>query len=143
MIVLDLECARGHRFEGWFGSTTAFEHQLAHGLISCPSCGANTISRRPSAPYVQTPAAAARTPLAAPSGGNTLSELTDTLLAHLRNEARGMEDVGKRFAEEARRIHHGDAKPRGIRGQASREEVHDLLDEGIPVLPVPPEEDIH
>src|SRR5574337_1105487 len=69
--------------------------------------------------------------------------LTQQLLAHLRHTARGLEDVGERFAEEARRIHYGDAESRGIKGRADGEELHDLLDEGILVLPVPPDEDLH
>lgn len=69
--------------------------------------------------------------------------MADILLAHLRHIARSTEDVGERFAEEARRIHHGDADSRAIRGQASGEELRDLLEEGIRVLPVPPEEEVH
>jgi len=141
LIVLDLQCERGHGFEGWFASSTAFEDQLASGQVSCPSCGALRVLRRPSAPYIQTrPTAAPSSVKPDPAGAEALA---DRLLAHLRAGARGLEDVGERFADEARRIHNGDAESRGIKGRASGDELRDLLDEGISVLPVPPDEDFH
>lgn len=145
MIVLDLKCERGHSFEGWFASATAFEHQRAHQLICCPSCGASQVVRKPSAPHVQTRPASPPRAAAAPtvSEPDAMETIAYQLRALLRNEARGMEDVGERFAEEARRIHYGDAEARGIRGKASGHEFHDLVAEGIVVLPVPPEEDFH
>jgi hypothetical protein len=140
LIVLDLECERGHGFEGWFASSAAFEEQLVHGRLSCPSCGVLRVLRRPSAPYVQTRPATAPSPASSPAA---VEALTEQILAHLRNSARGLEDVGERFAEEARRIHHGDAESRGIKGRASGGELRDLLEEGISVLPIPPNEEVH
>lgn len=145
LIVLDLQCAQGHTFEGWFASATAFEHQLAHELVNCPQCGGSDVARRPSAPYVHTRSATPPAPTKAihPVEPDTLEAAAAYLRAKLRQEARGLEDVGQRFPEEARRIHYGDAESRGIRGQASGHEFQDLLAEGILVLPVPPEEDLH
>lgn len=140
LIVIDLQCEDGHTFEGWFASSDAFEEQLAQGLVTCPSCGNGRVRRRPSAPYVQTRRSA--DPPLSPNPA-AVEALTQQLLAHLRHTARGLEDVGERFAEEARRIHYGDAESRGIKGRADGEELHDLLDEGILVLPVPPDEDLH
>lgn len=140
MIVLDLECEQGHGFEGWFASGAAFEEQFARGQVCCPNCGTLRVVRRPSAPYVQTRQAAV--PSSTP-GPAAVAALTQEILAHLRRRARGLEDVGKRFAEEARRIHYGDSEPRGIKGQASGEDLRDLLEEGIAVLPVPSDEDLH
>lgn len=140
LIVIDLQCEEGHGFEGWFASSGAFEEQLAQGLIACPSCGNARIRRRPSAPYVQTRRSAEPSPPPSPAA---IDALTQQILVHLRQTARGMEDVGERFAEEARRIHYGDSESRGIKGRADGEELRELLDEGILVLPIPPDEDLH
>lgn len=137
MIVLNLECHEGHTFEGWFASGTAFEEQAARGLVECPMCGTHQVTRRPTAPYVQT-----RTAAGSPSPKP--QEIAARLLNQLREAAANAEDVGERFVEEARRMHHGDIGIRGIKGQASGEEIRDLLEEGIAVLPVPPaEKDLH
>lgn len=141
MIVLDLECEHGHGFEGWFASRAAFEEQVARGQVCCPRCGSLSVQSRPSAPYVRTRSAAARSPTE--PGPKSIDALTEQILAHLRHRARGLEDVGDRFAEEARRIHSGDAELRGIKGRATGGEMRELLDEGISVLPVPPDEEIH
>ena len=142
MIVLDLECEHGHDFEGWFTSGAAFEEQVARGQVCCPSCGSQSVQRRPSAPYVRTkPAAAPPSPAASRPVG--IDALTEQILAHLRHSARSLEDVGDRFAEEARRIHYSDVESRGIKGRATGGEMRDLLDEGISVLPVPPDEEVH
>lgn len=149
MIVLNLLCHRDHRFEGWFGSAAAFEEQLERGLVSCPVCGTVDVRRMPSAPYVQTRApqamptqstAATGLPVAASA---TTADAAAALLASLRQLARKAEDVGERFPDEARSIHRGDSEPRSIRGAASADELDELLAEGIVVLPVPPEEDVH
>ncbi|TVO53330.1 DUF1178 family protein [Denitromonas halophila] len=140
MIVLNLRCSNGHGFEGWFGSSDAFEAQRAAGQINCPVCASADIRRLPSAPYVQTGAPS-------PKGGDTPARIDDTAaraVAGLRQLAQKAEDVGKAFPAEVRRIHQGDAPDRSIRGQASIEEVAELLDEGIGVLPIPvPKEDLH
>lgn len=153
MIVLDLACDAGHRFEGWFASAEAFEDQHARGLVSCPECGSSAVTRRPSAPYVQTPRQTPRAPQAeqaappakpAPAASEralTAADAQSMLKALLRQAARNTENVGDKFAEEARRIHHGEAESRDIRGRATRDELESLLDEGISVLPVPPEDD--
>lgn len=140
MIVLDLSCDREHRFEAWFASGDAFESQLAAGLVSCPHCGSSAIRRLPSAPYVQTSSHSAPATPAAPDP----QAIARRLIEALRQAASQSEDVGERFAEEARRIHHGNAEERPIRGQAKAAEMIELMEEGIPVLPVPPDkEDLH
>ncbi|MDX9836041.1 MAG: DUF1178 family protein [Azoarcus sp.] len=146
VIVIDLCCAQQHRFEGWFASASAFESQLERKLVTCPICSSNDVRRLPSAPYVQTrtamspPAPVAATRAPAPPLG---SEQAALLLASIRQLARQAEDVGERFPEEARRIHRGEVEARSIRGAASGDEMGELLDEGIIVLPVPPDEDLH
>lgn len=121
MWVAELGCEAGHGFEGYFGSKDDFESQRGRGLVSCPVCGSAQVDRRLSAPRLNLGAAPAEADLR-------------QLMQRLRQ---GSEDVGKRFPEEARRIHQGDAPERAIRGQASADEVEALLDEGITVLPLP------
>ncbi len=140
MIVLNLRCANDHAFEGWFASSDAFDVQKAEGRIDCPVCACSEITRLPSAPYVRTGAAAPANQLT-PSRTEDAAALA---VASLRQLAQKAEDVGKAFPAEVRRIHHGDAPDRSIRGQASIDEVAELLDEGIGVLPIPaPKEDLH
>lgn len=152
VIVLNLSCPANHLFEGWFASGDAFAAQAAAGQIACPVCGSTDIERRPSAPYVNTGSsapAAPRTgeshPASAPAARPAPSpELAAALISSLRMLGKQAEDVGAEFAEEARKIHYGEAEERSIRGQASSDEVGELLEEGILVLPLPPaEEDLH
>jgi hypothetical protein len=131
MIVLNLNCDSGHRFEGWFASAEAFDRQLQHALVSCPHCNSTTISRLPSGPH-----------LAKPRAANALSEFEDAnvveaVLEQLRRMGDASEDVGDQFPDEARRIHRHEANARSIKGEASLEEMQDLIDEGVPVLPIP------
>lgn len=134
VIVLDLLCGAGHRFEGWFGSNEDFEKQSATHMLSCPVCGEPRVSRLPSAPYVQrtdTSQAVAR-------------EQHAGMIEKLRALANDSEDVGTKLPDEARRIHSGEAEARPIRGMASVRDVLGLLEEGITVLPLPgPKEDLH
>src|SRR5689334_6543254 len=136
MKVLNLQCAHQHVFEGWFGSDDEFQGQLAGGLLECPLCGDTAITKLPSAPRLNLgaqPAAAPKQEVAAmPDVG-----MQRAWLQMVRHVMANTEDVGERFAEEARRIHHGESEERGIRGQASPEETEALLEEGIGVLPLP------
>ena len=127
MIVLSLQCAEGHPFEGWFGSAAAFDDQARTNMVACPLCGSTHVARLPSGPRVKkgTDAAAA---------SNTgVAEAYRAIV----EMARKSEDVGERFPEEARRMHYGEAEARSIRGQATLSEARDLIDEGIAVMPVP------
>lgn len=106
-------------------------------MVACPVCGSTDIHRTPSAPYV------ARVRQATPTQPDA-GAMMARLVSHLREAAGKAEDVGSGFAQEARKIHYGDAPDRSIRGQASGDEISELLDEGIGVLPVPPDkEDLH
>ncbi|MDX5363802.1 MAG: DUF1178 family protein [Pseudazoarcus pumilus] len=133
MIVYNLCCDRQHLFEGWFANADAFADQRSRGLVECPQCGSTHIERRPSAPYVNT--AAARGEPAAPQPPVDPAQI----IAALRQAARSAEDVGEQFPLEARRIHYGEAEARNIRGRASGDDLGELLEEGILVLPVPEE----
>lgn len=145
MKVLDLRCTHGHGFEGWFASSEAFETQLASGLVECPICGDTAIVKLLSAPRLNLGnAKAPQEPTAAPAASSSSSS---NVPASLSPEARWMravrevmaktEDVGDRFADEARKMHYGEAEERGIRGQATPEQTEALLDEGIAVMPLP------
>ncbi|SFP21024.1 DUF1178 family protein [Variovorax sp. 770b2] len=140
MKVLDLRCTHAHGFEGWFASNEAFETQLASGLVECPVCGDTAIVKLLSAPRLNL--GNAKAPVeAAPAAPSQMPA------QQLSPEARWMravreviaktEDVGDRFAEEARKMHYGEAEERGIRGQATPEQTEALLDEGIAVMPLP------
>jgi hypothetical protein len=141
MKVLNLQCAHGHGFEGWFASNDDFETQLAGGLVSCPLCSDTAITKLLTAPRLnlgnaKPPAEAAPQ---VPAAVQTESPEGRWMRA-VREVMAKTEDVGDRFAAEARKMHYGEAEERGIRGQATREEAKDLLDEGISVfsLPLPP-----
>jgi hypothetical protein len=168
MKVLDLRCAHGHRFEGWFGSEDDYLAQNGRGLVACPSCGDAHVTRLPSAPRLnlsgarepapkgpakeQAPApasasaaapageAAATTSAHLPHAPAALAELHAAWLAATRRLVERTEDVGERFAEEARRIHYGETPERAIRGRTDARERAALADEGIEVftLPLPP-----
>lgn len=145
MIVLNLSCEHEHLFEGWFASASAFEAQLAQGQVSCPVCGSIDITRRPTAPYVNT-RPAGRSPVPATGGkadAGPTADVAAQAIALLRKLGRESEDVGEQFAAEARRIHHGESEARNIRGRASRDEFGELIDEGIMLLPLPADEEMH
>lgn len=166
MKVLNLRCSTHHTFEGWFGSEADFQNQLSRGLIECPLCADKGIQKMPSAPRLNfgahqvpdsaapathgqntLPASTAVAPLktaiarddqAEPGGPDAMSLAAQAnFLNALRQVVANTEDVGQRFADEARRMHYGEADARSIRGQASNREVVDLLEEGIEVMPLP------
>ena len=134
MKVLDLCCDQEHRFEGWFASMEAMQAQLDQGLLQCPVCSGHNIRRLPSAPHVARSGSAGSQE---PERSAHYAAL-NSLLHKLRDAAENSEDVGKQFAEEARRIHYGKAPERAIRGQTSLDEAGELIEEGINVLPIPP-----
>lgn len=146
--VFDLSCEHDHVFEGWFSSQDAFEGQLARGLVRCPLCDSAQITRRVSAPHLnvshlraepsarQEAAPAQRASVASPSA-NQLTQLQAEVLRQIRRIVHRADDVGAQFADEARRIHSGEAEERAIRGVASPEECRELVDEGIAIMPIP------
>lgn len=152
MKVFDLQCdAHGHLFEGWFASREDYDNQQARGLLTCPLCGADKVSRRLSAPRLnvshlhrppQPEAGAARRAPASmppPDADATvhMAQLQAAVLRQVREMVRQSENVGPRFAEEARRIHSGDAEERPIRGTSTPEERAALAEEGIDFLALP------
>lgn len=139
--VFDLQCEHGHIFEGWFGSHEDYDAQQARGLVSCPVCGSASITKRLSAPrlnvaHLHAPAAQPAPPAGA-TDAEKMSALQAVVMRQVRALLRNTENVGARFAEEARRIHEGDADERPIRGTATREEREALAEDGIDVMAVP------
>jgi hypothetical protein len=139
MIVFDLKCGRSHVFEAWFGSSGDFEAQRSRGLISCPLCEDSAVEKAVMAPAV----GAKGNRHQGPAESNALAE-TARLAALRAAVEKTCDDVGDRFAVEARARHRRSAAicpspgpARGLVGEATIAEALDLLDEGIPVAPLP------
>ena len=138
MKVIDLRCQSGHRFEGWFASDDDFLEQNGRSLIECPLCADKVIVRLPSAPRLNLSGAREPAPSEAPAAApDATTELQTRWMQMVRQVLQNTEDVGEKFADEARRIHYGETPQRGIRGQASADEREALRDEGIEVMPLP------
>ncbi|MEY2729862.1 MAG: hypothetical protein RL584_988 [Pseudomonadota bacterium] len=164
MKVFDLGCEAGHAFEGWFASDDDYAQQTQRGLLECPFCASRDINKRLSAPRlnlgrsglregaaseVETRDSAGVDPQGSPAEGGapkrppspeaaaTMALMQQAWLKAVRHVIENTEDVGGRFAEEARRIHYGESPERGIRGQTTAQERESLLDEGIEVVPLP------
>lgn len=146
MKVLNLRCAHDHGFEGWFASEADFVDQNARGVVECPMCGNQQVTRLPSAPRLnlsgaREPAmpavAASSAPVPATVVEPTSAQMQAMWLQAVQQVLKTTEDVGERFPEEARRIHYGETEQRGIRGQATQDERQALRDEGIEVMAIP------
>jgi hypothetical protein len=140
MILFELKCGKDHAFEGWFPSGAAYEAQLAAKELSCPLCGDRSIDKAIMAPRIGKAAAppvpAAPTPTPAPTKEQAAEMLK--MLRALRDKVEKEFDyVGPAFAEEARRIHYGEAEERAIYGEASPEDAESLEEEGVPVSRIP------
>ncbi len=135
MIRFSLICDNDHDFDGWFSSSDDFEMQLKRGLVTCPSCNSPKISKSLMAPSVSTGRRKDKMEVATADAAK-LEVLTE--MRKLRDKiTENSENVGRRFPEEARKIHYGEAEERGIIGEANRDEVEGLLDEGIAIAPLP------
>ena len=137
MKVLDLCCSREHRFEGWYSSEEDYATQSAGGLLACPICEDTTVRRLPSAPYLSRARAVGEQGGAAAAGEPAVREAQAAWMRKMRQLIDATEDVGDRFASEARRIHYGDSEERGIRGEATLDEASALREEGIEILSLP------
>ena len=149
MKVFDLACEQDHRFEGWFASGAAFDDQQARNLIECPVCGGHTVRKLLAAPRLnlsgaQSPPEREASPSSSGSAGAAVdggapdpAQVQAMFMRMARRVIESTEDVGERFAEEARRIHYSEAPQRAIRGSTSQEEAVALRDEGIEVFALP------
>jgi hypothetical protein len=141
MILFKLKCRAEHEFEGWFRDGATYERQAKRGLISCPTCGDVAIEKAPMAPRLARSVAPEQAPpppslpeQVPPPSPEQLHRMLQRLRRHVETTC---DYVGERFAEEARRIHHGEADARGIYGEASDDESRELADEGIEVARLP------
>jgi hypothetical protein len=149
MIRYALRCEADHRFEGWFRSSTDFDRQSGQHLVECPDCGSTAVEKALMAPSIATggatepapavaeasPPAPSRSPMVAPDA--PMREML-TLMRELRRKVLDHgENTGRRFPEEARKIHAGEAEARGIYGEATPEEARALIEEGIEIAPLP------
>ena len=138
MIRYALACDRDHEFEGWFGSSADCDDQQARGLLSCPICGSGGVRKQIMAPAVAGTKRKGRDePAPAPADGHSMMmEAMGRLRRHVEET---FDDVGDAFASEARAIHEGRSEDRGIYGQATSQEVRALVEDGVPIAPLPPE----
>jgi len=152
MIIYDLCCENGHRFEGWFQSATDFESQQERLLVCCPQCDIHVVKRVPSAVAIGSHATEENQPESSkaknrastammPAGTQVMAMYRQLVQAMVNN----CEDVGGSFVEEARKIHYNEAPERPIRGNATDEECDALSEEGIAILRLPSikEEDLN
>ncbi len=159
MIKYALVCDKGHDFESWFPNSDSFDAQVRRGFVECPSCQSKKVSKALMAPAVSTSRrkAAMRPPgpadageaapggAPAPAAGRQPVALLDERQRQAREMIRDLHekltenstDVGDKFSDEARRMHDGDAPKRSIHGKATFAEAKALVEEGIPVLPLP------
>ena len=142
MIVFDLKCGKDHVFEAYFADSATYERQVKAGEIACPLCGDEAITKAPMAPNIAVANKARGKPAPAPSPQRkpTPPEMARAIgtLRRMRSYIeQNFDHVGERFPEEARKIHYGEVEQRSIYGDATKEEVSDLADEGIEVGEVP------
>jgi hypothetical protein len=142
MIRYSLVCSNAHEFEGWFRSSEDFDAQSSAGLCACPECGSTSVAKALMRPNVTTSESKAVVPAASqdkqlvavpPEAREFLEKLKEIKTALLD----GSENVGQRFAEEARRIHFGEAPVRAVHGEATADDARALIEEGIDILPLP------
>ena len=143
MIVFDLACDGGHRFEGWFGSSGDFAAQHAGGMVSCPHCGSRDVTKAPMAPAVpkkgnrQAPVTEDKPAFAR---GEMPAEVAEALRKLAQAQAKALENstwVGEDFAELTRAMHYGERDSEQIHGRADFDEAMELAEEGIPIAPLP------
>lgn len=132
MIRFSLKCTKGHQFESWFASNADFDRLQARKLITCAVCGGGDVSKAIMAPAVSAPDSEPANPLTAPA--SPAEQALRELRAKIEAEAT---DVGTGFASEARKMHAGEVPSRAIYGEARIDEARALMDDGIPVAPLP------
>ena len=165
MKVLSLQCEQQYSFEGWFGSEDDFQSQLARGLVECPMCSDRMIVKMPSAPRLNfgghaPPSTISEQPSAPASSGTSAASDTNlptgfshvteqsvqgtpsleqqaSFIKAVRHVLANTEDVGDRFADQARALHYGDTEPHSIRCQSTPREAVELMEQGIDIMALP------
>jgi hypothetical protein len=140
MIRYALHCEDGHGFEAWFGASADYDSQAERGLLECPVCGSAGVHKQIMAPAVSGTKAKGE-PDVAPQMRSMMMEAMGKVRAHVEEN---FDYVGDAFAREARDIHEGKSEERGIYGEATPKEVKKLVEDGVPVAPLPPKpEDVN
>jgi hypothetical protein len=134
VIQYSLHCSKGHRYDAWFKNAAAFDEQQARGIVSCAICGDGAIEKAPMAPAVARTDGEKVSLSSAHPDAVTFRELLRAFRQKVTSEA---DYVGDRFADEARKIHFEEVEARGIYGEATRDEVAGLIEEGIDFMPLP------
>jgi len=134
VIRFSLHCEEAHEFEGWFRSNDDYDTQRKRGFVECPACGSNKVSKALMAPAISTSRKQEKMALAM---GAEQKRMMSELRALTDKMKEGAENVGDKFAEEARKIHFGETEQRGIYGEASPDEVKGLAEDGVPFMPIP------
>ena len=135
MIRYALLCEHEHAFEGWFGASADFDDHPARGLLECPVCGSKAVRKAIMAPAV----AGTKKRGQDVSPAQTQAMMMEAMGHIRRHVEENFDDVGDAFAKEARAIHEGRSEDRGIYGQATSKEVRELVEDGVPIAPLPPE----
>ena len=142
MILYELKCSNGHQFEAWFKDSATYDRQEKRGEVACPICSDIMVSKAPMAPAVSTSRKKEnRARRSIPPRKDRAAEVAQEILQAAGNMQKYVEEncdyVGNKFAEEARAIHYGESKERGIYGEATVHEAADLIEEDIPVNRIP------
>lgn len=132
MIRYALVCSAGHDFEGWFGGSDDFDAQSVRGLVACPACGSPEVRKQIMAPAVVTSRGKSD-----PAPGPSREMMMEVISRVRRHVEDNFDYVGDAFAREARAIHEGRSEERGIYGEATSEEARALMEDGVPVAPLP------
>ena len=134
MIRFSLSCDHDHEFEAWFRSNDDFDRQKKRGLVDCPTCGSSKVEKALMAPAVSTGRKQEKIALA-------MNEMQKKAMAEMKALSEKIREnadyVGDKFAEEARKIHFGETKARGIYGEATLDEAKSLAEDGVGFMPIP------
>lgn len=134
MIQYSLHCSKGHHYDAWFKSAAAFEDQQARGLVACAVCGDGAVEKAPMAPAV---ARTDREKVSLSAAHPDAAKFREWLRAYRQKVVNEADYVGERFAEEARKIHFEEVEARGIYGEATRDEIAGLIEDGVDFMPLP------
>ncbi|HZZ32722.1 MAG TPA: DUF1178 family protein [Phenylobacterium sp.] len=139
MIRYALICEHEHEFEGWFGVSADFDDQQARGLLACPACGSTAVRKAIMSPAVAGTKSRSQDLSPAQTQAQNQAVMMEAMSRIRRHVEDHFDDVGDAFATEARAIHEGRSEDRGIYGQATAQEVRSLVEDGVPIAPLPPE----
>jgi hypothetical protein len=131
MILFDLRCAKGHVFEAWFRDSASYDGQAKSGAVACPACGSRKVEKAPMAPRI------GKSSEVKSQMATELAEMKRQLQELRAQVESNCDYVGPKFAEEARRIHHGEVAHRDIYGEATDDEAKELTDEGVEFARIP------